>query len=30
MLRDSLKMFVDIFAIRWNAIKGRYPRQTGS
>lgn len=26
MLRDSLKMFVDIFAIRWNAIKGRYPR----
>jgi dolichyl-phosphate beta-glucosyltransferase len=27
MMRDSLKMFVDIFAIRWNAIKGRYPRQ---
>jgi glycosyltransferase involved in cell wall biosynthesis len=26
MLRDSLKMFVDIFAIRWNAIQGRYAR----
>jgi dolichyl-phosphate beta-glucosyltransferase len=26
MLKDSIKMFVDIFAIRWNAIKGRYPR----
>ncbi len=26
MLRDSLKMFVDIFAIRWNALSGRYAR----
>ena len=25
MLSDSLKMFVDIFAIRWNALLGRYP-----
>jgi dolichyl-phosphate beta-glucosyltransferase len=29
MMRDSVKMFVDIFAIRWNAIMGRYPRQAG-
>ncbi|MDP9146048.1 MAG: glycosyltransferase family 2 protein [Acidobacteriota bacterium] len=24
MLRDSIKMFVDIFAIRWNALSGKY------
>ena len=29
MLRDSLKMFVDIFVIRWNATSGRYPRPRG-
>jgi glycosyltransferase involved in cell wall biosynthesis len=28
MLRDSIQMFVDVFTIRWNAIRGRYPRQT--
>jgi glycosyltransferase involved in cell wall biosynthesis len=26
MMRDSLKMFVDIFVIRWNALSGRYAR----
>jgi dolichyl-phosphate beta-glucosyltransferase len=26
MLRDSMKMFVDIFAIRWNGLQGRYAR----
>jgi glycosyltransferase involved in cell wall biosynthesis len=26
MFRDSVKMFVDIFTIRWNALRGRYPR----
>jgi dolichyl-phosphate beta-glucosyltransferase len=26
MLRDSIQMFLDIFTIRWNAIRGRYPR----
>jgi glycosyltransferase involved in cell wall biosynthesis len=26
MLRDSIQMFFDVFAIRWNAIVGRYPR----
>jgi glycosyltransferase involved in cell wall biosynthesis len=26
MLRDSLQMFLDVFAIRWNALVGRYPR----
>ncbi|MGB8473017.1 MAG: dolichyl-phosphate beta-glucosyltransferase [Candidatus Acidiferrum sp.] len=26
MLRDSIQMFVDVFTIRWNAIRGRYPR----
>ena len=30
MLRDSLKMFVDIFAIRWNALSGRYSRASRS
>jgi glycosyltransferase involved in cell wall biosynthesis len=23
---DSIRMFLDLFAIRWNAIRGRYPR----
>lgn len=27
MLRDSVLMFLDIFAIRWNAICGRYPKR---
>ena len=27
MLRDSLQMFLDVFAIRWNGILGRYPRK---
>ena len=27
MLRDSLQMFRDIFVIRWNALRGRYPRK---
>lgn len=26
MLRDSLQMFLDIFIIRWNSLRGRYPR----
>jgi dolichyl-phosphate beta-glucosyltransferase len=26
MLRDSVTMFVDIFVIRWNALRGRYGR----
>jgi dolichyl-phosphate beta-glucosyltransferase len=26
MLRDSIRMFLDVFAIRWNAFAGRYPR----
>jgi dolichyl-phosphate beta-glucosyltransferase len=30
MLGDSLKMFVDIFTIRWNAMSGRYVRGTRS
>jgi dolichyl-phosphate beta-glucosyltransferase len=30
MLRDSLKMFVDIFVIRWNALSGRYARPKGA
>ncbi len=30
MLRDSLKMFVDIFVIRWNALMGRYARAKAS
>ena len=24
MLRDSLQMFLDVFVIRWNAVRGRY------
>jgi|SRR5271167_2604627 len=26
MLRDSVKMFVDVFIIRWNSLRGRYRR----
>jgi len=26
MLRDSVQMFLDIFTIRWNALRGRYPK----
>jgi glycosyltransferase involved in cell wall biosynthesis len=26
MLRDSVQMFMDVFIIRWNALRGRYPR----
>jgi dolichyl-phosphate beta-glucosyltransferase len=29
MLRDSVQMFVDVFTIRWNAIRGRYPKRRG-
>ena len=28
MLRDSLKMFMDVFVIRWNSLRGRYPRKS--
>jgi dolichyl-phosphate beta-glucosyltransferase len=28
MLKDSLKMFADIFTIRWNALTGRYARES--
>src|SRR5271169_4179491 len=24
MLRDSVQMFLDVFLIRWNAVRGRY------
>jgi dolichyl-phosphate beta-glucosyltransferase len=27
MLRDSIQMFLDVFIIRWNALRGRYPRK---
>lgn len=27
MLRDSLQMFFDVFVIRWNGLRGRYPRK---
>lgn len=27
MLRDSLRMFLDVFYIRWNSLLGRYPRK---
>jgi dolichyl-phosphate beta-glucosyltransferase len=30
MLRDSMKMFVDIFVIRWNSLSGRYARSSRS
>ncbi len=30
MLRDSIRMFLDIFLIRWNALRGQYPRSETS
>ncbi len=30
MWRDSIQMFLDVFIIRWNALKGRYPRSEPS
>jgi dolichyl-phosphate beta-glucosyltransferase len=27
MMRDSIQMFVDVFTIRWNALRGCYPKQ---
>jgi dolichyl-phosphate beta-glucosyltransferase len=27
MWRDSIEMFIDVFTIRWNALRGRYPRK---
>ncbi len=27
MLRDSIQMFIDVFTIRWNSLRGRYPRK---
>jgi dolichyl-phosphate beta-glucosyltransferase len=27
MMRDSIQMFVDVFAIRWNSLTGKYPRR---
>ena len=27
MLRDSLQMFLDVFKIRWNSLRGRYPQK---
>jgi glycosyltransferase involved in cell wall biosynthesis len=27
MLRDSVQMFLDVFVIRWNALRGRYSRE---
>ncbi len=27
MLKDSIKMFVDIFVIRWNSLSGKYSRE---
>jgi len=27
MLHDSIQMFIDVFTIRWNALRGRYPRK---
>jgi glycosyltransferase involved in cell wall biosynthesis len=27
MLHDSIQMFIDVFTIRWNALKGRYPHK---
>jgi glycosyltransferase involved in cell wall biosynthesis len=26
MLHDSIQMFIDVFTIRWNSLRGRYPR----
>jgi dolichyl-phosphate beta-glucosyltransferase len=28
MMRDSVKMFAEVWWIRWNAVVGRYPRRT--
>jgi dolichyl-phosphate beta-glucosyltransferase len=28
MMRDSLQMFMDIFVIRWNALRGKYSRKS--
>jgi glycosyltransferase involved in cell wall biosynthesis len=28
MFRDSVQMFLDVFTIRWNSLRGRYPRST--
>lgn len=30
MLRDSVQMFLDVFVIRWNSLRGRYPRKAGT
>jgi glycosyltransferase involved in cell wall biosynthesis len=27
MMRDSIQMFMDVFTIRWNSLRGRYPRK---
>jgi glycosyltransferase involved in cell wall biosynthesis len=27
MLHDSIQMFIDVFTIRWNSLRGRYPRR---
>jgi hypothetical protein len=27
MMRDSVQMFMDVFIIRWNSLKGRYQRK---
>lgn len=27
MLRDSIQMFLDVLIIRWNALRGRYPKR---
>jgi len=27
MVHDSMQMFMDVFTIRWNSLRGRYPRQ---
>jgi glycosyltransferase involved in cell wall biosynthesis len=27
MMRDSIQMFLDVFTIRWNALRGRYPKR---
>ena len=27
MLRDSIQMFIDVFTIRWNSLRGRYPQK---
>jgi dolichyl-phosphate beta-glucosyltransferase len=27
LLHDSIQMFIDVFTIRWNSLRGRYPRK---